>query len=309
MFLTLPKTLKYCQSERRLLENEPMQRHTSLKTGGCADILVCPANEEELQSILSEAHAEGVPVQIIGKGSNLVVKDGGIRGLVIKIDKAFSGIDIEDARITCLAGTSMANLAAAAAQAGLSGLEFAQGIPGTVGGGIFMNAGAYGSEMKDVVKTVFGLDSSGKSFEYSNADMAFSYRFSRAEADGLIITKAIFELTPGDKERITAKMNDFALRRREKQPLSALSCGSTFKRPEGHYAGALIEECGLKGVKVGLSQVSEKHAGFLINHPGGTAKDFLALIALVQKTVYDKKGIMLETEVRILGEDTPIKLI
>ncbi len=309
MLNTLLETLNCCQGDMRLLVNEPMTHHTSLKIGGCADIMIFPENEKQLISILKEANRAAVPVHIIGKGSNLLVLDGGIRGLVIKIEKEFSGIEMDGTQVSCYAGTSMAHLANTAAQNGLSGLEFASGIPGTVGGGVYMNAGAYDGEMKNVVTAVYGLTSQGEPFQYTNEDMVFGYRHSQAQDENLIITKVAFNLTLGKPEDIFAKMGDFNSRRREKQPLTDLSCGSTFKRPQGHFAGTLIEQCGLKGTSVGPCQVSEKHAGFLINHPGGTAKDFLALIALVQKTVYDKTGVQLEPEVRIIGEEMPIQLI
>lgn len=309
MYKALPEILKCCQGEMRQMEMEPMARHTTLKMGGPADMMVFPSNEKDIELVLKETKRASIPVQIIGKGSNLVVREGGIRGLVVKIDKEFSGIEIDGTRVTCLAGTSMTNLAHTVAQAGLSGLEFAAGIPGTVGGGIYMNAGAYDGEMKDVVKAVWGFTPTGEPFEYNNAEMDFSYRHSRAQDEGLVVTKAVFQLKEGKSEAIFEKMADFSARRRDKQPLSDLSCGSTFKRPDGHYAAALIESCGLKGRKIGLCEVSQKHAGFLISHPGGTAEDFLALIALVQKEVYDKKGVKLEPEVRILGEEAPAELI
>ena len=309
MFKALSEILKCCQGEMRQAEMEPMARHTTLKMGGPADMMVFPSNEKDIQLILKETTRKGIPVQIIGKGSNLLVREGGIRGLVVKIDKEFSGVEIEGTQVVCFAGMSMSHLAHTVAQAGLSGLEFAAGIPGTVGGGIYMNAGAYGGEMKDVVKTVQGFTFSGEPFEYSNADMGFAYRHSRAQTEGLVMTKAMFTLQRANPEDIFEKMADFAARRRDKQPLSELSCGSTFKRPEGHYAAALIEGCGLKGKKIGLCEVSEKHAGFLISSPGGKAEDYLALLALVQKEVYDKTGVMLTPEVRILGEEAPAELI
>lgn len=305
----LPTAMKALWDEGRLLRQEPMSSHTTLKIGGPADWFAVPKDEAELIGLLKEAKEAGLPVTVIGKGSNLLVLDGGIRGLVIQIDKVFAGVTVQGTRVSALSGTSMAALAKAAADAALTGLEFASGIPGTVGGGVFMNAGAYGGEMKDVVTQVHGVNYAGETFSYAAQDMRFAYRHSRAQEERLIITRIDFELAPGDQQAIFEKMADLNARRRDKQPLLDLSCGSTFTRPPGHFAGTLIEQCGLKGVRVGMSEVSQKHAGFLINHEGGTAKDFLALIALVQKTVFEKTGVKLEPEVRILGEEAPVRFI
>lgn len=305
----LPTAMKALWDEGRLLRQEPMSSHTTLKIGGPADWFAVPKDEAELIGLLKEAKEAALPVTVIGKGSNLLVLDGGIRGLVIQIDKVFAGVMVQGTRVSALSGTSMAALAKAAADAALTGLEFASGIPGTVGGGVFMNAGAYGGEMKDVVTQVHGVNYAGETFSYAAQDMRFAYRHSRAQEERLIITRIDFELAPGDQQAIFEKMADLNARRRDKQPLLDLSCGSTFTRPPGHFAGTLIEQCGLKGVRVGMSEVSQKHAGFLINHEGGTAKDFLALIALVQKTVFEKTGVKLEPEVRILGEEAPVRFI
>lgn len=287
----------------------PMAEHTSLKIGGKADLMAAPANEAELIALLKAAKDDNLPVTIIGKGSNLLVLDGGIRGLVIKIEAPMSEILVDGETLFAAGGASMAAAAQTALHASLTGLEFISGIPGTVGGGVFMNAGAYDGEMKNVVTRVCGVTREGEPFTYSNADMAFGYRTSIAQAEQLIITGVHFALKRADPEAIALKMKDFNERRRQKQPLTDLSCGSTFKRPEGHFAGTLIESCGLKGARVGPCEVSPKHAGFLINHKGGTAKDYLALIAHVQKTVFEKTGVLLEPEVRIVGEESPIHAV
>lgn len=278
-----------------------MSAHTTLQIGGTADMFLCINSENELQKVLKEASGTNLPVTLIGKGSNLLVLDSGIRGLVIRPEGGLQHISVSGNVIKAHAGVTLAMLAQTAARHNLSGLEFAGGIPGTLGGAVCMNAGAYEGEMKQVVTTVRGFRLDGTPFSFSNADMAFGYRHSRAMEETLFITEVTLKLHVGDNKQIVAKMNDFNAKRREKQPLTDLSCGSTFKRPEGHYAAALIEQCGLKGARVGHCEVSVKHAGFLINHPGGTAKEYLALISLVQETVFQKTGVFLEPEVRILG--------
>lgn len=285
---------------------EPMARHTTLELGGPADILAQPGSPEEVAWLMKKARAYRIPVTVVGGGSNLLVKDGGIRGLVVKIGSAMSDLWVEEETLYAQGGAKLSAAAQAAAQAGLAGLAFAAGIPGTVGGGAFMNAGAYGGEMSQVVAWVAGFDEAGEPFRLDNAAMAFGYRTSRAQRAGLVITQVAFRLTPGSREAILAEMTELNRRRREKQPLTVPSAGSTFKRPQGYFAGTLIDACGLKGVRVGGAEVSPKHAGFLTNAYGGTAADFLALIALVQKKVYEEKGVRLEPEVRVLGEDGPL---
>ena len=289
--------------DRRLLADEPMARHTTVKIGGSADYLADPQNEEELAALLSEAREAGLPVTVIGKGSNLIVRDGGIRGLVVRVAKPFSGVMIEGNTVTALAGTPMASLAASAAEAGLSGLEFISGIPGSVGGGVYMNAGAYGGEIKDTATRVRVMDRAGEIASYTRDQMCFTYRYSMLMQTNEVITRVIFTLCPAEKRSIFLKMEDLNTRRREKQPLNECSCGSVFKRPVGHYAGELIERCGLSGYRIGQCEVSKKHAGFLVNTGTGTASDFLSLMDFIQQRVFDMTGVRLEPEITVLGSD------
>lgn len=285
---------------------EPMARHTTLELGGPADVLAQPGSREEAAWLLKTAYENKIPVTVIGSGSNLLVKDGGIRGLTMMIGPAMNRVEVNGERLWAQAGAKLSAVSQAAAQAGLEGLTFAAGIPGTAGGGAYMNAGAYGGEMSQVVERVEGLNLKGEAVSLTNEEMAFGYRTSRAHQEGLIITDVYFKLQPGSKEEILARMKELNRQRREKQPLTVPSAGSTFKRPTGYYAAALIDECGLKGLRVGGAEVSPKHAGFLTNAYQGTAADFLALMALVEQRVYEEKGVRLEPEVRILGEDGPI---
>ncbi|MBR4082588.1 MAG: UDP-N-acetylmuramate dehydrogenase [Clostridia bacterium] len=281
-----------------------MAQYTTLHLGGCADLFAEPATPEQVQLLLTEARRAQVPVTIIGHGSNLLVRDGGIRGLVIRIAREMRGIAVRGEEVRAEAGAMMSAVAMAAAESSLEGLAFASGIPGTIGGGAFMNAGAYGGEMSQVVTRVEGFHMDGTPFAYTGAEMGFTYRESRLQHEDAVITAVTCRLRRGNREAILAEMVELNRRRAEKQPLTVPSAGSTFRRPEGHYASALVDECGLKGATVGGAQVSPKHAGFLTNQ-GGTAADFLALIAHVQKVVWEQKGVRLEPEVRILGEDTP----
>ncbi len=281
--------------------NEPMKNHTTFRVGGTADMLAEPKSQDELLKLLAAASAENIPVTIIGNGSNLLVTDKGIRGLVIKLAKQFSLVEVDGEYITCQSGALMSKIAAAAYENSLSGLEFASGIPGTIGGGLYMNAGAYGGELKDVfVKCEYILDGKIKTAAAEEAELA--YRKSLFSENGGIIVSVTLKLEKGNKADILAKMQDFKNRRSSKQPLEFPSAGSTFKRPEGHFAGALIEEAGLKGLSVGAAEVSAKHAGFIINKGGDSASDILELIALVQRKVYENSGVMLETEVKLIGE-------
>ncbi len=279
-----------------------LDKFTTLRVGGPADYFAEPKSEEALLTLIKTAKEAGVPVLLLGNGSNLLVRDGGFRGLAIRLGKAFSRIERRENRLYAQAGALLSVLARQAQEASLTGLEFAQGIPGSVGGGVYMNAGAYGGELAQTVESVRVLD--GETIrEIPGNEMNFSYRHSRAMEEGWIILGAQFRLAPGDPERIEAAMRDFASRRKEKQPLEYPSAGSFFKRPAGHFAGALIEGAGLKGLSVGGAQVSEKHAGFLINTGGATANDFLRLMERVQASVMEKYGVPLEPEVRIVGED------
>ena len=295
--------IKYLPAER-LVFDAPMSRYTTFRVGGNADALFFPKDESELALAFKIAKENGIPVTVIGNGSNMLVKDGGIAGLVIRLGDEFSGITVTGTRITALAGDSLTRVAMKAYENGLTGFEFASGIPGSVGGGMAMNAGAYGGELKNVTVSARLMDpETGEVTEYSVDELQMGYRTTLALTKGLIVTEAVFELTAGDKETIKATMDELNKRRRDKQPLTYPSAGSTFKRPEGHFAGALIEGAGLKGLTVGGAQVSEKHAGFIINTGSATAKDILDLIDLVKQRVFENSGVTLEPEVRILGRD------
>ncbi len=285
-----------------LRTDEPMSRHTTFRVGGPADYMYFPDSEEDLLNAIDCARRAETPCIIIGNGSNLVVRDGGIRGLVIVLGDAFAGIRAEDTRIIAQTGVSMAKTACFAQEHGLSGLEFAGGIPGTLGGGCAMNAGAYGGQISDVLISARVL-LDGEIRTLSRDEMQMGYRTTLPLTRGGIVLSAIFELRRDDPAAILARMKDLNARRREKQPLNLPSAGSMFKRPEGHFAGALIQECGLKGARVGGAQVSEKHAGFVVNAGGATAADILNLVALVQRTVLERTGIALEMEPRVLGDE------
>ena len=283
------------------LVNEPMSEHTTLKLGGPADYLVFPRSAEEIGALFAEAGAYNLPVTVIGHGSNLLVLDGGIRGLVICIGKNMRKITRDGNRLTAQAGTMLGSAAIEAADAGLTGLEFASGIPGTVGGGVTMNAGAYDGEMAQVVTQVKGFCPGGKTITLSNEEMEFGYRHSAVTEKNLIVTEVTFELQEGDPAEIRAKMSELNARRAEKQPLDVPSAGSTFKRPQGYFAAALIDQCGLKGYSIGGARVSMKHAGFLVN-TGTSSKDFLELMQKVQQIVEERVGVKLEPEIKIIGE-------
>ena len=284
------------------LIGEPMSRHTTLRLGGPADYLVFPRSTEEIQALFAEAGAYDMPVTVIGNGSNLLVLDGGIRGLVISVSRNMRRIRREGNCLIAQAGAPLAGAAAEAAEAGLSGLEFAAGIPGTVGGAVTMNAGAYDGEIAQVTARVNGIFPEGRMLSLSNEDMHFAYRSSAVGELNFVVTEAVFELRPGDPAAIRARMAELNALRAEKQPLDQPSAGSTFRRPEGYYAAALIDQCGPKGYSVGGAMVSRKHAGFLIN-TGTSSRDFLELMNKVRQIVEERVGVTLEPEIRILGEE------
>ncbi len=286
-----------------VIENAPMSKYTSFKCGGNASLLIIPDSCENLQKIIEFCYSKSINPLIIGNGSNLLVTDGGINGVVIKIGSKISKIELlDDTTIYCEAGVSMKSLCMFALENSLSGLEFAYGIPGTLGGAVYMNAGAYGGEMKDVLFSVNHIDENGILGELVKEKLDLGYRHSAYTDNGYTIISAILKLKKGNKAEIKEAMDDKLRRRKEKQPLEFGSAGSTFKRPEGYFAGALIEQSGLKGYTVGGAQVSEKHAGFVINKNGATATDVITLIRDVQNKVYEKFGVKLETEVKIIGE-------
>ena len=291
-----------CTAKELLLE-EPMAKHTSFRIGGPADVLAQPADEAELAALLKRAGEHAVPVTLVGNGSNLLVRDKGIRGLVIKLSNSFSSITVDGNVMTFGSGISLAMASKKAASLSLSGLEFAVGIPGTIGGAVYMNAGAYDGEMAKVVRSVRVMDREGKISELKASELAFAYRHTALQNSGWIVISVTVALQPGEAESIAAKMADFSQRRISKQPLELPSAGSMFKRPPGYFAGTLIEQTGLKGYTVGGAQVSQKHAGFVVNVGGATAKDVLQLISDVQSKVFAAHGVRLEPEVLVLGEE------
>lgn len=283
-------------------ENEPMCKHTTFRIGGTADMYVSIGSAEELADLVKLAKSTDTPYIIIGNGSNILVGDKGIRGLVIEMGKNFSECRVDGERIYVQAGAMLKKAAVTARDNSLTGLEEVSGIPGTVGGGIYMNAGAYGGEIKTAVESVTYLDSDGDTKIVSGDECEFGYRTSIFTKGDKIILSAVLKLEKGDKAEIEAKMAEYTRRRKEKQPLAYPSAGSTFKRPEGHFAGGLIQDAGLKGYSVGGAMVSDLHAGFVINTGGATAEDVLTLIEYIKQTVYDKFSVTLEPEVKIIGE-------
>lgn len=283
-------------------KNEPMNRHTTFKIGGMCDLFITVKNEDELKNVLVSLKEFNVPCFTVGKGSNLLVSDKGIDGAVISLEK-IDNIKIDGNELVCGAGASLRSVCIAAQKAGLSGLEFAYGIPGTLGGAVYMNAGAYGGEISQVAVSVSAMNSDGKTVDFSLPDMKLGYRTSAFKSNGFIITNVRLKLNRGNSDEIKSKMDDFFARRREKQPLEYPSAGSTFKRPEGHFAGALIEKNNLKGASFGGAEVSEKHAGFIINKNGATCLDVLSLIKKVQDTVKSADGVLLEPEVIFVGRN------
>lgn len=279
----------------------PMKNYTSFKIGGSADLFLMPKNEKQVSGIASFCAENGTPVFVLGKGSNILVSDSGIRGAVIFTGGLNSVELIDSLTIKAGSGLSLMQLCNFALENSLSGLEFAFGIPGTVGGAAFMNAGAYGGEMKDVLVSCSHVDMRGMCGVLAGKELDLSYRHSAYEDNGFIVTSAAVRLEKGEKEQIKEKMYGFLARRKEKQPLEFPSAGSTFKRPQGYFAGALIEQCGLKGTSIGGAQVSEKHAGFVINRGGATADDVLRLVELVAQTVEKETGVRLEPEIRFIG--------
>lgn len=285
-----------------LIFDEPLCNHTTFRVGGKADAFLSVQNEEELRKAVLLCKEYGVPFLILGNGSNLLVSDNGYRGMVILVGKDMSEIAVDGNRITVMAGATLGSVAQAAARNSLGGMEFASGIPGTIGGAIVMNAGAYDGEMKMVVDEVRVLTQNGETLTLSNEELEFGYRTSRVKKEKLIVLSVTLLLQPQKQEDIYEKMNDFAARRREKQPLEYPSAGSTFKRPEGMFAGKLIMDAGLRGYSVGDAQVSEKHCGFVINKGNATAKEISTLIYDVQDKVKESFGVTLEPEVIFIGD-------
>lgn len=296
-------TEKFRAVSPQLMENEPMSRHTTFRIGGPADMFVSVRSAEEASELIRLAKEIEIPYMVMGNGSNMLISDKGIRGLVIQIGSSMTGCEINGATAVAQAGILMSKLAAELLKAELTGFEALSGIPGTLGGGIFMNAGAYGGEIKNVIKSVTYLDEDGSLHEISGEDCRFGYRKSVFTYGGKYIVSAVLELEQGSYENIKAAMADYNKRRNDKQPLSMPSAGSTFKRPEGHFAGKLIQDAGLMGYSIGGAQVSCKHAGFIVNKGGASAADVLELIEYVKKTVKEKFDVVLEPEVRLIGDE------
>ena len=285
----------------RLLFHEPMSRHTTFRVGGEAECMAVVESKEELSQLVSYLGRIEQDYFVLGNGSNLLVGDKGYRGIIVKLGPRLSAVGVEKNHIAAGAGVLLSKVAYAARDAGLSGLEFAAGIPGSIGGAIVMNAGAYGGEMKQVVQMVRVMDKEGEILTLDNDTMEFGYRTSIIRDRPFIVLGVVLKLTPGNKEEISAKMEELMKQRKSKQPLEYPSAGSTFKRPEGYYAGKLIMDAGLRGFQIGGARVSDKHCGFIINTGGATARDIRDVIVRVQEQVKDRFHVELETEVVLLG--------
>jgi UDP-N-acetylmuramate dehydrogenase len=293
--------LSACLAEGKLYTGEPMARHTTFRAGGPADWYVEPADETELAAVLKLCREEEVPYYILGNGSNLLVSDDGYRGVIVAIDHFWSDIKIDGCTILAGAGAILSTVARQAMKAGLTGMEGLSGIPGTIGGAVVMNAGAYGAEIRDVLRRVTVMTPDGEIRKLLADTLELGYRTSCIARLGYIVLYAELELAAGDPEVIRARMEELSVQRRAKQPLEYPSAGSTFKRPEGYFAGKLIQDAGLRGYQVGGAQVSEKHCGFVINRDQASASDIMALCREVQKIVKEQSGVDLEMEVRLLG--------
>ena len=293
--------LKGFVPEENIHLQEPMKLHTTFRVGGPADCLVSPESEEQLCKIRHYLNRVGIPSIILGNGSNILVSDKGYSGVILQVSDQMNRIRVEGDEIVAEAGALMSQVAKVAMENGLTGLEFASGIPGTIGGGVVMNAGAYGGEMCQVVTKVNVVDQNGEVLELDNSTMEFGYRYSIIRNHPFVVTEVTFKLQKGDSKEIQEKMDDFTRRRREKQPLEYASAGSTFKRPEGYFAGELIMKAGLRGFRIGGAQVSEKHCGFVVNVGNATAADIMDVIHEVQAQVKEKFNVVLEPEVVFLG--------
>lgn len=285
-----------------VLADEPMSAHTTFRVGGPADYFVSPASAEQVRGVIACCKDAGIEYFVMGRGSNLLVADAGLRGVVVRLGDSFSDVELrEDGSVTAQAGASNARIAHAAQQAGFAGFEFAAGIPGTIGGAAIMNAGAYDGELKQVARSVSCLTPVGEAVMLNAAQAQWGYRHSMMAGAGYIVLSVDLQLSPGDPEAIRERMVELARRRADKQPLDLPSAGSTFKRPKGHFAGKLIQDAGMQGHTVGAAQVSLKHAGFVVNRGGATASDIRQVIEDVQERVFDRFGVRLEPEVRMWG--------
>ena len=288
--------------EIEIKQDEPLMHYTYTHTGGPADWLAFPKNVEEVQTLVAYANDHQLPLTVLGNSSNLIVRDGGIEGLTLILTR-MNKISVTGNRVTAEAGAAYIETTIAARDHSLTGLEFAAGIPGSIGGAIFMNAGAYGGETKEVVESATVLLPDGTVKRLTNEELDFGYRHSSVQDNHGVVLDATFSLQPGDHDEIAAKMDELNARRAAKQPLDLPSCGSVFKRPTGYFAGKLIHDAGLQGYTAGGAQVSTKHAGFIVNIDHGTASDYVAVIHHVQQTVKEKFGVSLQTEVRIIGRN------
>ena len=282
-------------------QNEPMSKHTTFRIGGNADFFVTPNTTESLEAVINYVKSNNIPYYVIGNGSNLLVKDSGFRGVIIQLYKKFANITVNDNVITAQAGALLSTVAKTALNNSLTGMECLSGIPGTIGGAVCMNAGAYGGEMKDIVVETKVIHN-GKIETISNKASDFGYRKSKIMSENMIVVETILSLEKGNKEDIQSKMSELLTQRTSKPPVELPSAGSTFKRPEGYFAAKLIDDSGLRGYSVGKAQVSPKHCGFVVNNGGATANDVLTLMHNVSNIVEDKFGVKLEPEVRIIGE-------
>ncbi|MGI5920492.1 MAG: UDP-N-acetylmuramate dehydrogenase [Syntrophomonadaceae bacterium] len=287
----------------RIIFNEPMHKHTTFKIGGPVDIMVMPQSADELRQILKICADKNIPFLVFGLGSNILVRDKGYKGLVIKLGNSLKQIKVSGNEIYCEAGVRLSQLARKAASSNLSGLEFAEGIPGSLGGAIVMNAGAYDGEMKNIVSYVKAMGPHGEIKDFDSTELEFSYRHSVFQTNGYIVLSAVLKLNYAKAEDIYNKMRQFARQRREKQPLEYPSAGSIFRRPPGFYVGPMIEQMGLKGFRIGGAEVSSKHAGFIINTGNATADDVLQLIKYIQDKAVQQYGVELQPEIVIIGEE------
>ena len=296
------KRLEQTVESDRFLREEPMKKHITFRVGGPAACFLTPSTKEQIREILHICQEEKTPYFILGNGSNLLVSDQGFDGVVLQVYKNMNQVTVEGEHLRVQAGALLSATARKALEAGLTGMEFAAGIPGTMGGAAVMNAGAYGGDMKDILESVTVLTPEGEQKELNNEELQLGYRTSVVKEKGYIVLEAVLSLKKGDPEAIKSRMDELKEQRVTKQPLEYPSAGSTFKRPEGYFAGKLIQDAGLRGYQVGGAQVSEKHCGFVINKENATAKDVVDLIHDVQRIVYEKFQVQLETEVKFLGE-------
>ncbi|MYL21066.1 UDP-N-acetylmuramate dehydrogenase [Halobacillus litoralis] len=288
--------------EENVKVDEPLKDHLYTKLGGNADFFITPTSYEEIQNVVKLSNEDEIPFTLLGNGSNLIIKDGGIRGIVINL-KHLNAIHADEEMVTAQSGARIIDASRFALEKHLAGLEFACGIPGTVGGALYMNAGAYGGEIKDVLDHAYVVDKEGRLVKRMASELDLDYRTSNIPDRGDIVVEACFRLTPGTREEIKEMMDDLTFKRESKQPLEYPSCGSVFKRPPGYFAGKLIQDSNLQGTNIGGAEVSTKHAGFIVNKDNASTTDYISLIEHVQKTVKEKFGVDLEREVRIIGED------